>query len=117
MEHDRVAVLLAVFLAVDNRYILLGFGLPEFFLFFLTFRYRMDAIVAEFFKSLGYPHRVNRSVEVTILAQLKAVEEKQQIRYGEEVVFLRNRLGEEVRLLFVQRAFGVGVHHEVEDLR
>ena len=77
----------------------------------------MDTLVAEIFKGLGYSHRVNRPIEVTILAKLEAVEEKQQLRYGEEVVFLRHSLSKEMRLLLVQRAFGVGVYHEVEDLR
>ena len=114
--HGRVAFKAAIFFAVDWFCVLQLLYSPAFLFLFLPLGYRMDSLVAELIQGLGYPHRVNRAVEMTILAQLEAVEEKQQLGRCEEEVFLCNDFGEELGLLLVQRPFGVGVNNEVEDL-
>lgn len=115
--HSWVAFQSAVFFAVNRLCVLGLICTPALLILLFPLGYRMDALVAELIEGLGYPHRVNRAIEMAILAQLEAVEEKQQLRRCEEEVFLCYDLGEELGLLLVQRTFGVGVNNEVEDLR
>ena len=115
--HDGVAMTSAILFAVNFLRFLLFLFPAALLLSFLMLGYRMDALVAELIEGLGYPHRVNRAVEVAVLTEFEAVEEQQNLVNGEEVVFLRYRLGEEFGLLIVQRTFGVGENNEVEDLR
>lgn len=68
-------------------------------------------------KSDSYQHRINNPVEIAVVTELEAVEEKQELRHLEVVVIVRNRLGKEVRLTVGERTFAVAVKHEVQYLR
>ena len=115
--HDGVAMTSAILLAVNFLRFLLFLFPAALLLSFLMLGYRSDAFFAELVQSLRYPHRVDSAVELAVLTQLEAVEEQQNLVNGEEVVFLRYRLGEEICLVLVKCGLAVAVCNEVQNLR
>ena len=68
-------------------------------------------------KSDSYQHRINNPVEISVVPQFETVEEQQELRHFEVVVFIRYRVCKELRLSVVERTFAVAVKHEIQYLR